>query len=106
MHDERLARWSSETKMLYIYVYERLGFLITLQETHKFSWAGLFSSAGPRKCNVIFVGPRDRRKCGIFSWASEYFRGQAHENTKVIFVGLGTDGTMVYFRRPQLGRRK
>jgi hypothetical protein len=60
----------------------------TLQETHKFSWAGLFSSADPRKYNVIFVGPRDRRKCGLFSWASEYFRGQAHENTEVIFIGL------------------
>jgi hypothetical protein len=75
--------------------------LDTLQETHKFSWAGLFSSAGPRKYNVIFVGQRDRRKCGLFSWASEYFRGQAHENTEGIFVGLGTDENVVYFRRPQ-----
>jgi hypothetical protein len=63
----------------------------TLQETPKFSWAGLFSSAGPRKYNVIFVGHSDRRKCVLFSWANEAFRRQAHENTKGIFVGLGTD---------------
>jgi hypothetical protein len=62
-----------------------------LQETPKFSWAGLFSSAGPRKYNVIFVGNSDRRKWVIFSSANEAFRRQAHENTKGIFVGLGTD---------------
>jgi hypothetical protein len=78
----------------------------SLQETPKFSWAGLFSSAGPRKYNVIFVGQRDQRKCGLFSWASEYFRGHDHENTKGIFVGLGTDENVGYFHRPQLGRRK
>jgi hypothetical protein len=51
-----------------------------LQETPKFSWAGLFSSAGPRKYNVIFVGKSDRRNCVLFSWARENFRRQAHEN--------------------------
>jgi hypothetical protein len=71
-----------------------------LQEMHKFSWAG------PRKYNVIFVGPRDRRKCGVFLWAGEYFRGQAHENTELIFVGHWTDENVVYFRRPQPDRRK
>jgi hypothetical protein len=64
---------------------------ISLQETPKFSWAGLFSSAGPRKYNVIFVGNSDRRKWVLFSSANEAFRRQAHENTKGIFVGLGTD---------------
>jgi hypothetical protein len=80
--------------------------LETLQKTPKFSWAGLFSSAGLRKYNVIFVGKSDRRKCVLFSWANEDFRRQAHENTIGIFVGLGTDETVCYFRRPQLGRRK
>jgi hypothetical protein len=65
-----------------------------LQETPKFSWARLFASAGPRKYNVIFVGQSDRQKCVLFSWASEDFRRQAHENTKGIFVGLGTDETV------------
>jgi hypothetical protein len=40
----------------------------------------------------------------LFSWASEYFRGQTHENTKLIFVGLGTDENVVYFHRSQPGR--
>jgi hypothetical protein len=71
-----------------------------LQETHKFSWAVLFSSAGPRKYGCYFRRPRDRRKCGVFSWAGVYFRGQAHENTEVIFVGLWTDENVAYFRRP------
>jgi hypothetical protein len=79
---------------------------IPLQETHKFSWAGLFSSVGPRKYNVIFVGPCDPRKYGLFSWARLYFHRQADENTKVIFVGLHTDENAVYFRRSQPGRRK
>jgi hypothetical protein len=78
----------------------------TLQETHKFSWVGLFSSVGPRKYNVIFVGPSDPRKYGLFSWARLYFRRQADENTKVIFVGLHTDENAVYFRRSQPDRRK
>jgi hypothetical protein len=60
----------------------------TLQETHKFSWAVLFSSADLRKFECYFRRPRDRRKYDVFSWAGEYFRGQAHENTVVIFVGL------------------
>jgi hypothetical protein len=77
-----------------------------LQETHKFSWAGLFSLVGPRKYNVIFVGPCDRQKCGLISWARQYFRRQANENTKVIFVGLHTDENFAYVRRPQPGRRK
>ena len=42
----------------------------------------------------------------LFSWASEYFRGQAHENTKLIVVGLGTDENVVYFRRSPPGPRK
>jgi hypothetical protein len=66
----------------------------TLQETPKFLWARLFSSVGPRKYNVIFVSQSDRRKCVLFSWASEDFRRQVHENTKGIFVGLGTDETV------------
>jgi hypothetical protein len=78
----------------------------TLQETHKFSWARLFLSAGPRKYGCYFRRPRDRRKCGVFSWAGEYFRRQAHGNTEVIFVGLGADENVAYFRRPQPGRRK
>jgi hypothetical protein len=36
------------------------GGTVALQETPKFSWAGLFSSADPRKYNVIFVGKSDR----------------------------------------------
>jgi hypothetical protein len=40
-----------------------------LQETHKFSWARIFSSGGPRKYDSCFRRPRNRRKCGIFSWA-------------------------------------
>jgi hypothetical protein len=79
---------------------------ITLQETHKFSWAGIFSSAGPRKYGSYFRRPRDRRKCGVFSWAGKYFRRQAHENTEVIFVGILTDENVEYFRWPQPGRRK
>jgi hypothetical protein len=71
-----------------------------LQETHKFSWAGIFSSAGPRKYGSYFRWPRDRRKCGVFSWAGEYFRRQFHENTEVIFVGLVTDENVEYFRGP------
>jgi hypothetical protein len=51
----------------------------------------LFSSAGPRKYGCYFRRPRDRRKCSVFLWAGVYFRGQAHENTEVIFVGLWTD---------------
>jgi hypothetical protein len=71
--------------------------VFTLQETHKFSWAGIFSSAGPRKYGSYFRQPRDRRKCGVFLWAGEYFRWKAHENTKVIFVGLLTDKNVAYF---------
>jgi hypothetical protein len=71
----------------------------TLQETHKFSWAWLFSSVGPRKYIVIFVGPRDRLKFGLFSWASTYFRRPAHENRNDIFVGPEADENKVYFCR-------
>jgi hypothetical protein len=52
-----------------------------------------------------FRRPHDRRKCGVFSWAGEYFRQQAHENTEVIFVGLGADENVAYFCLPQPGRR-
>jgi hypothetical protein len=39
----------------------------TLQETPKFSWAGIFSSAGPRKYRSYFRRSRGRRKWGVFS---------------------------------------
>jgi hypothetical protein len=64
----------------------------------------LFSSVGPRKYIVIFVGPRDRQKCGLFSWASTYFRQPAHENTSDIFVSPEVDENEVYFRRSQPDR--
>jgi hypothetical protein len=78
----------------------------TLQETHNFLWAEIFSSAGPRKYRSYFRRSRDRRKCGVFSWAREYVRRQAHENTEVIFVGLVTDENVEYFRGPGPYRRK
>ena len=70
-----------------------------LQETHKFSWAQLFSSVDLRNYKVIFVGPRDRRKFGLFSWANTYVRRPAHENRKDIFVGPEADENNLYFRR-------
>jgi hypothetical protein len=79
------------------YTKHSLSTLDPLQETPKFSWAGLFSSAGPRKYNVIFVGKSDRRNCVLFSWARENFRRQAHENTKGIFVGIGDRRNCVLF---------
>jgi hypothetical protein len=80
--------------------------VLALQETHKFLWAGLFLSAGPRKYGCYFYRPSSPTKCGVFSWVGEYFCGQAHEHTEVIFVGLWTDENVVYFRRPQRGRLK
>jgi hypothetical protein len=79
---------------------------VALQETHKFSWAGIFSSAGPRKYGSYFRRPRDRRKWGVFSWADQYFRRQAHENTEVIFVGHEADENLAYFRGSGPYRRK
>jgi hypothetical protein len=79
---------------------------LALQETHKFSWATIFSSADPRKYGSYFRRPRDRRKCGVFSWAGEYVHRQAHENTEVIFVGLVTDENVEYFREPGPYRQK
>jgi hypothetical protein len=62
---------------------------ITLQKTHKFSWAGIFSLASPRKYGSYFRRLLDRRTYGIFSSA----KGPAHENNQ-------------YFCRPQSGPRK
>ena len=59
----------------------------------------------PTKISQIFVGPRDRRKFGLFSWANTYVRRPAHENKKDIFVGPEADENNLYFRRSQLDRR-
>jgi hypothetical protein len=47
----------------------------------------LFSSAGPRKYGSYFRRPRDRQKCGVFSWAGAIPTKISHWPT-TIFVGL------------------